>query len=91
MVENLVNTDANSYFEFKGQYRNNKLSVSTIQGFKGLENDIIVVILSPKFNIEDERHNKVLYLALTRARFQFFLLVPKSQEEKFIEVYERNT
>lgn len=63
------------------------LKTSTIQGFKGLENTIIV--LHDFEEVSSGRMQKLLYIGISRARQELFLVLDKAQEEtvgKLIQV-----
>ena len=58
-----------------------KISYSTIQSFKGLENEIIIII---DINELDKNYNKeLLYTACTRAKYSLTKLIHKSQKKTY--------
>jgi len=62
-------------------YRSNRLSICTIQAFKGLENS--VVILTDIKSISDK---KLMYIALSRARFGLYVLLSDEARKEYIQL-----
>jgi hypothetical protein len=64
------------------------LKTSTIQGYKGLENTIIV--LYDFDEVASEQMQRLLYVGISRARQQLFLVLDKSQEEAVSNLIKKN-
>ena len=64
------------------------LKTSTIQSFKGLENTIIV--LHDFDEVTSEQMQRLLYIGISRARQELFLVLDKSQEKAVSELIQEN-
>lgn len=64
------------------------LKTSTIQGFKGLENTII--ILYDFEEVTSEQMQRLLYVGISRARQELFLVLDRSQEEAVSKLIQKN-
>jgi len=58
------------------------ISYSTIQAFKGMENEVI--ILAGIESLENDWENSVLYIGMTRARAKLYILYSYSLKQKFL-------
>lgn len=74
-------------FEVK-KFISKGLQISTIQGFKGLENTIIV--LYDFDEVTSEQMQRLLYVGISRARQELFLVLDKSQEEAVSKLIQEN-
>jgi hypothetical protein len=66
----------------------NEITFSTIQSFKGLENSIIIVT-----DIENLNHTdmlSLLYVGISRAKYELHVLMHSSQKNVFNEILERS-
>ena len=61
------------------------VSAATVSGFKGLENEVIVLTDLPPLDPISEWGRAVLYVAMTRARSKLFMLV----DEAYLDVRSR--
>lgn len=61
------------------------VSAATVSGFKGLENDVIVLTDVPPLDPMSDWGRAVFYVAMTRARSKLFMLV----DEAYIDVRSR--
>lgn len=61
------------------------VSAATVSGFKGLENDVIILTDVPALDPMSDWARAVLYVAMTRARSKLFMLV----DEAYIEARSR--
>jgi superfamily I DNA/RNA helicase len=69
-------------------YIDKGLKTSTIQGYKGLENSIIIL-----FDFEEvtsEQMQRLLYVGISRARQQLFLVFDQSQIEPVKNLTQEN-
>lgn len=64
------------------------VQISTIQGFKGLENTII--ILFDFDEITSEEMQRLLYVGISRARQELYLVLDKSHEESVNKLIQKN-
>ena len=64
------------------------LNTSTIQGFKGLENTIIV--LYDFDEIASEKMQRLVYIGISRAKQELYLVLDKSQEEAVSKLVQEN-
>ena len=64
------------------------VNTSTIQGFKGLENTIIV--LYDFDEVTSEHMQRLLYVGISRARQELFLVLDKTQEEAVGKLIQEN-
>lgn len=63
---------------------NNKVTFSTIQGYKGLENTVIILT-----DIETFHQEKLMYVALSRARSGLYILESDAASEEYQELLQR--
>ncbi|RZJ47200.1 MAG: hypothetical protein EON87_01775 [Brevundimonas sp.] len=61
------------------------ISAATVSGFKGLENDVVILTDIPPLEPMSEWSRAVLYVAMTRARSKLFMLV----DEDYLEARTR--
>jgi hypothetical protein len=66
----------------------NGVVTSTIQGFKGLENTIIV--LHDFDEVTSEKMQRLLYVGISRARQELFLVLDKTQEASVSKLIQDN-
>jgi DNA helicase IV len=59
-----------------------KIVFSTIQSFKGLENDYIIVC-----DVDETNFNETLYVALTRARYALYIVGTKVLFKRMLKFY----
>jgi hypothetical protein len=62
----------------------NKITFCTIQGYKGLENTVIILT-----DIETFRSDKMMYVALSRARSGLYILESDSAHKEYLELLQR--
>jgi hypothetical protein len=70
------------------QLMNIGLKTSTIQGFKGLENTIIV--LYDFDEVSSEQMQRLLYVGISRARQELFVVLDRNQEEAVSKLIQKN-
>lgn len=58
----------------------NGVNFCTIQGFKGLENSVIIVTDIP--DLDKDQFKSLIYVAMSRAHIRLFMLLPKSLKKK---------
>lgn len=74
--------------QFIHRLRSQGLKTSTIHGFKGLENTVIV--LYDFDEVTSEQMQRLLYVGISRARQELFLVLDKSQEEAVSKLIKKN-
>jgi len=62
----------------------NKITFCTIQGYKGLENTIVILT-----DIETFQPDKLMYVALSRARSGLYILESDSASKEYLELLQR--
>ena len=65
--------EPDSYLDMKG------VTYSSIKEFQGLENDIIFIYGLP--DMEESESIKILYIAISRARYKLFILIDVNNKE----------
>lgn len=66
-------------------YSSNRLSFSTIQSFKGLENTVVILT-----DIDDLKDKKLLYVALSRARSGLYIILSDNARKEYIDIQLRS-
>lgn len=80
-VISLIDSFAISDYKPEG---NDKISFCTIQGYKGLEN--MIIILS---DIESLQADKLMYVGLSRARSGLYIFVSETATKEYLELQQR--
>jgi Cdc6-like AAA superfamily ATPase len=83
-IDNSIIGDFNPVLEFI----NKGVQTSTIQGYKGLENTII--ILFDFDEITSNEMQRLLYVGISRARQELYLVLDKSHEESVNKLIQKN-
>ncbi len=52
----------------------NKIVAATVQGFKGLESPIVVLIMSDKCGISDDEWDRLRYVGESRAKYELYIV-----------------
>ena len=65
-------------------YSSNRLSFSTIQSFKGLENTVVILT-----DIDDLEDKKLLYVALSRARSGLYVILSDNARKQYVDMQIR--
>ncbi len=65
-------------------YANNRLSFCTIQGFKGLENSVIILV-----DIDTIADKQLMYVALSRARTGLYVVESDKAREEYVGIQLR--
>ena len=65
-------------------YSSNRLSFSTVQAFKGLENSVVILI-----DIDDLEDKKLLYVALSRARSGLYVILSDKARKEYVDIQIR--
>ena len=83
-IENSVIKDFKPILEFI----NKGVQTSTVQGYKGLENTII--ILFDFDDITSEQTQRLLYVGISRAKQELYIVLDKSNEEAVNKLIQKN-
>lgn len=83
-IENSVIEDSKTISE----YMEKGVKFSTIQGYKGLENTII--ILFDFDEITSDQTQRLLYVGISRAKQELYIVLDKSSEEAVVKLIEKN-
>jgi superfamily I DNA/RNA helicase len=69
-------------------YMDNGLDISTIQSYKGLENNF--VIITGFRNLTSSESQKLLYVAISRARLKLFIVMANNIKQEYETLIKNN-